>query len=93
MLGLCAGVVVFILLLVSKYALSHVLIKKKQVALSLITIVTSELSLVLLIYISIDKFGLSGIRIITGFLLATLASFALYGLKKILSAQSKQLES
>jgi len=81
MLGYCAGLVVFSLLFLSKYALSRVLLNKKQVALSLVTIITSELFLVLLIYISIEKYGLSGIRIVIGFVVATLISFAIYGFK------------
>jgi hypothetical protein len=81
MLEYCAGFVVFSLLFISKYSLSRVLVTKKQVALSLITIVTSELFMLLLIYISIDKYDLSGIRIVIGFVLATALGFAAYGIK------------
>jgi|GEM_PF-3028771 len=84
MLGYCAGVVVFTLLIISKITFSWVLINKKKVALSVLTIVTSELLIVLVIYISIDKFGLSGIRILTGFILAMALSLTAFVVKKLL---------
>ena len=84
MLGYCAGIVVFTLLLISKFTFSWVLIAKKKVALSVLTIVTSELLIVFVIYISIDKFGLSGIRILIGFTLAMTLSLMAFMVKKLL---------
>lgn len=92
MLELCAGFVVFSLLLLSKFALSKVLVTKKSVALSLATIVTSELFLVLLIYISIDKYDLDGIRIVIGFVAAAVASFTVYGLKTFFPKDGRNQE-
>ena len=68
MLDFLAGLIIFLLLGFSKYSLSRVLLWKKQVALTLALIVTSELFIVLLLYIFIDKFELSGIRILIGFI-------------------------
>lgn len=85
MLGYCAGLVVFTLLIISKFTFSWVLINKKKVALSVLTIVTSELLIVLVIYISIDKFGLSGIRILIGFILAMALSLTALMVRKLLS--------
>jgi len=88
MLEYCAGLVVFSLLFSSKYALSWVLIHKKKVALSLVVIITSELSILYLIYISIDKYKLNGIKIVIGFLAASVLGLLFYMVQKNTKSRS-----
>ena len=81
MLEFGAGFLSFVLLFISKYSLVKLLLQKKQVAFSLTTIVLSELFLILLLYISIDKYKLNGIRIVIGFMVTALICGIIYGIK------------
>jgi len=90
MLEFLAGLLVFLLLFLSKYGLSRVLLWKKQVALTLGLIVTSELFIVLLLYIFIDKFKLSGIRILIGFIVGIFMFVGLFGIKELIKVKKKK---
>lgn len=90
MLDILAGLVIFLLLLFSKYSLSRVLLWKKQVALTMALIVTSELFIVLLLYIFIDKYKLSGIKIVIGFIGTAVLFLAFCGIKELIKVKNTE---
>ncbi len=78
MLDLFAGIVTFLLLFIAKRTLVSVLLSKKQVALSVAIIVLSELLLMFVLYISIYKYRLSGIKLFIGFLMSMTVMIGFY---------------
>jgi len=91
MLSYIAGIVIFLLILVAKQSLARVLLLKKQVAFSVITIVISESLMLFLIYNSVGKYGLESIKIMLGFLLSMVITVAIYSYK-FMAKQSETKE-
>ncbi len=78
MLNYIAGIVIFLLVLLAKQSLARALLLKKQVAISVVTIVISEALMLLMVYLSIRSFGLDGRKILVGFLMSTMLTIAVY---------------
>ncbi len=93
MYNFIAGILVFLLLLIAKRVLIFILFssKKKQVAFLLTTIVISELLIVFILFIFIDKYRSDGVNFFIGFLMG-LVVMVVYYCYKFLSKGSEKIE-
>lgn len=80
MLSYLAGLIIFLLLFASKWALSKAVLGHKHLAWCLFSILLCETAIVLILYTAIVHMELSGIEILAGFLVALLAMFGYFGL-------------
>jgi uncharacterized membrane protein YqjE len=81
MLDFFAGLVIFLSLFIAKKRLVELILFKKQVALSVAIIVLSESLMLFMLYISIDKYRLDGIKLLAGFLASLSIMLVFYCIK------------
>lgn len=85
-----AGFIIFALLFLAKNRLAFVLIHKKQVALSLFIIVLSELLMIFILHVSINKYRLDSLKLLIGFMIGVTLVTAYYSYKFLARSSERE---
>ncbi len=91
MYNFIAGILIFLLLFIAKRGLIFALfsLKKKQVAFLVTIIIVSELLMIFMLYIFIDKYKLDSVKLFIGFLMGLMAMIVYYCCKALSKGSEK----